>query len=350
MNDRFFSLLKAKQGELAPVCVIAELSANHNGSLNRAKNLIRAALEAGADAVKLQTYTPDTMTIPCNNDYFKIHGGLWDGYTLYDLYEEAQTPLEWHWTLKKCADDLGIPLFSTPFDETSVDFLEQLNVPAYKIASFELVDHQLLRKVASTGKPVIMSTGMATLAEIDEAMFVLRENGAKNIILLLCTSNYPASPRDANLLKLPHLAKTFNCIAGLSDHTMTSAVAVAAVALGAKVVEKHFILSRGDGGPDCAFSMEKEEFKAMVGDIRIAEEALGKVDYSHVFMDTKSRLSRRSLFVVKDIAAGHRFTEHHVRSIRPGHGLMPREIHHVLGRKARKNIALGTPLSWDMIE
>ncbi|MDY6986713.1 MAG: pseudaminic acid synthase [Thermodesulfobacteriota bacterium] len=350
MNDRFFSLLKAKQGEPAPVCVIAELSANHNGSLNRAKDLIRAALEAGADAVKLQTYTPDTMTIPCNNDYFKIHGGLWDGYTLYDLYQEAQTPREWHWTLKKCADDLGIPLFSTPFDETSVDFLEQLNVPAYKIASFELVDHQLLRKVASTGKPVIMSTGMATLAEIDEAMSVLRTNGADNVILLLCTSDYPASPRDANLRRLPHLAKTFTCLAGVSDHTMTSAVPVAAVALGAKVIEKHFTLSRADGGPDSGFSMEKGEFETMVHDIRIAEEALGKVDYCSLFLDRTTRRSRRSLFVVQDIAAGDHFTRDNVRSIRPGHGLMPREIDHVLGRKARNNIALGTPLSWDMIE
>lgn len=329
--------------------MIAELSANHNGSIDRAEQIIRAAADAGADAVKLQTYTADTLTIPCDNEPFCITGGLWDGRTLHDLYQEAHTPWEWTPRLIALAKDLGMDCFSTPFDATAVDFLEKYDVSRYKIASFEVVDIPLLKKIAATGKPVIMSTGMATLGEIDEAVRTLRENGAGELTLLKCTSAYPAPPEEANLRTIPHLAQAFGCKAGLSDHTMGSAVAIAAVALGATVIEKHFTLARADGGPDGSFSMEPHEFKQMVQDIRTVEKALGSVCYDLTEKQKESKIFRRSLFVVEDIAAGEPFTEQNVRSIRPGYGLHSRYLDIILGGRATQDLAKGTPLSWSSV-
>lgn len=329
--------------------IIAEVSANHNGSIERAEAIIRTAADVGADAVKLQTYTADTMTIPCDNEYFRIRGTLWEGKTLYDLYQEAYTPWEWQPRLKALANDLGMDCFSTPFDATAVDFLEKLNVPCHKVASFEVVDIPLLKKIASTGKPVIMSTGMASLAEIDEAVTTLRENGTTELALLKCTSAYPAPPEEVNLRTIPHLAQAFNCVTGLSDHTLGSAVAVGAVAVGARIVEKHFTLARADGGPDSAFSMEPHEFKQMVQDIRTLEKALGTVCYDLTPKQKESKIFRRSLFVVKDMKAGEVFTEENVRSIRPGYGVAPKFLCDFLGRKATVSIPKGTPLSWKYI-
>lgn len=325
--------------------IIAEVSANHNGSIDRAEAIIRLAAESGADAVKLQTYTADTMTMQCDNEYFKIKGTLWEGRTLYDLYQEAYTPWEWTPRLMALAKDLGVECFSTPFDATAVDFLEQCGVTRHKVASFELVDIPLLKKIASTGKPVIMSTGMGSLAEIDEAVTTLREHGTSDLTLLKCTSAYPAPSEEANLLTIPHLAQAFDCQAGLSDHTLGSSVAVAAVAVGACAIEKHFTLARADGGPDSAFSMEPNEFRQMVLDIRTAEKALGHVCYDVTAKQQLSKVFRRSLFVVKDIAAGEPFTPENVRCIRPAHGLHPRYYELVLGKVARHAIKSGTPLS-----
>ena len=329
--------------------IIAEISANHNGSIERAEAIVRAAADAGADAVKLQTYTADTLTIPCDNKYFRIKGTLWEGKTLYDLYQEAYTPWEWQPRLKALANDLGMDCFSTPFDATAVDFLEKMDVPCHKVASFEVVDIPLLKKIASTGKPVIMSTGMASLAEIDEAVTTLRANGTRELALLKCTSAYPAPPEEANLRTIPHLAQAFNCVAGLSDHTLGSAVAVGAVAVGARIIEKHFTLARADGGPDSAFSMEPDEFRQMVQDIRTVEKALGSVCYNLTPKQKESKVFRRSLFVVKDMETGETFTEENVRSIRPGYGLAPKFLPFVLGRSARCPIVSGTPLVWDFI-
>ena len=327
---------------------MAEVSANHNQNNERAEDIIRAAADAGADAVKLQTYTADTLTIPCDNEYFRIKGTLWEGRTLYDLYKEAYTPWEWHPRLMQLANNLGMVCFSTPFDATAVDFLESLNVPCYKVASFEVVDIPLLKKVASTGKPVIMSTGMASLSEIDEAVRTLRANGTKDLVLLKCTSAYPAASEEINLRTLPHLADAFDCPVGLSDHTMGSAVSVAAVALGATIIEKHFTLSRADGGHDAAFSIEPEEFRQMVQDVRTAKTALGEVNYNMTEKEKESIAFRRSLFVVKDMKAGELFSEKNVRSIRPGCGLHPRYHEIILTRKASRDIVAGTPIVWDM--
>ena len=325
--------------------IIAELSANHNQDIERAEQSIRAVADTGADAVKLQTYTADTMTIPCDAEYFRIKGTLWEGRTLHDLYLEAYTPWEWHPRLMGLANELGLACFSTPFDATAVDFLESLDVPCHKVASFEVVDIPLLRKIASTTKPVIMSTGMATLEEIAEGVRTLREHGTTELALLKCTSSYPAPAKEANLRTIAHMAEAFNCPVGLSDHTLGSAVAVTAVALGARIVEKHFTLCRADGGPDSAFSMEPAEFKQMVLDIRTAEAALGRVNYSLTDKERQSIVFRRSLFVVKDVKAGEVFTSENVRSIRPGHGLHPRFLETVLGRCARYDIKRGTPLT-----
>jgi pseudaminic acid synthase len=332
-----------------PVYIIAELSANHNQDFTQAKQLVRAAKEAGADAVKLQTYTPDTITIDCDNDYFRIKGTLWEGKTLYELYQEAYTPWEWQPKLKKVADDLGMDLFSSPFDQTAVDFLEEIGVPAYKVASFELVDMPLIQYIAKTGKPVIMSTGMATLAEIEDAVAVAKDSGCKEIALLKCTSTYPAKPEEMNLRTIPHMATAFNLPVGVSDHTLGIAIPVVAVTLGACIVEKHFTLSRNVHGPDSAFSLEPHEFKKMVDTIRTAEEALGKVCYEVTEHEVSSRIFRRSLFVVKDIRAGELFTTENIRSIRPGNGLHTRYLAQILGRKANQNIKRGTPLSWEWI-
>ena len=336
-------------GSGRPVYVIAEMSANHNRNFNKAVKIIKAAKEAGADAIKLQTYTPDTITIDCNEECFQIKGTLWDGQTLYDLYKEAYTPWEWQPKLKKIANDLGMDLFSTPFDHTAVDFLAKMGVPVYKVASFELVDIPLLRRIAQTGKPIIMSTGMATLSEIDEAVSAIREAGGSQLALLKCTSAYPAPPDEMNLRTISHLAEAFGVPTGLSDHTLGIAVPVAAVALGACIIEKHFTLSRQDPGPDSAFSLEPHEFKEMVDAIRMAEKAIGEVNYEITEKEQASRVFRRSLFVVKDIKKGEKFTEENVRSIRPSHGLHTRYFEQVIGHKAKRSVQKGTPVSWDLV-
>ncbi len=338
-----------KIGADQPVYIIAEMSANHNQDFGQAVKILEAAKAAGADAVKLQTYTPDTLTIDCDNDCFRIKGTLWDGKNLYQLYGEAYTPWEWQPKLKTVADQLGIDLFSTPFDATAVDFLEAMAVPAYKVASFEIVDVPLLRKIGATHKPVIVSTGMASLSDIEEAVKTLKEAGASEIALLKCTSAYPASPGDMNLRSIPHLAEAFGVPAGLSDHTLGIAVPVAAVALGACIIEKHLTLSRTEKGPDSAFSLEPAEFKAMVTAVREAREALGRVCYALSTKEQASRVFRRSLFVVQDLKAGASFDETNVRSIRPGHGMHPRYLERIIGRKAVREIAKGTPLAWEMV-
>ena len=333
-----------------PTYIVAEISANHRQQFDEAVKLVEAAKEAGADAVKLQTYTPDTLTIQSNRPEFQIGGGtLWDGKTLYDLYAEAYMPWEWQPKLKQVAAELEIDLFSSPFDKTAVDFLEEMGVPAYKIASFEIVDIPLIEYIASKGKPVIISTGMATLAEIDEAVQTARGAGASQIALLKCTSAYPALPEEMNLRTIPHLAEAFGVPVGLSDHTSGIAVPVAAVALGACIVEKHFTLSRSIPSPDSAFSLEPQEFRAMVAAIRTAEKGLGEVRYEISQQEARSRVFRRSLFVVKDIKAGEVFTEENLRSIRPGYGLHPRHLKDILGRRAARDIQRGTPLGWELV-
>ena len=335
----------------SPTFIIAELSANHKQDLELAKDTIYSIKESGADAVKLQTYTPDTITIDCNNEYFQIkQGTLWDGKTFYQLYQEAYTPWEWHYELKELAEKLGLVFFSTPFDKTAVDFLEELNVPAYKIASFEITDIPLIEYAASKGKPLIISTGIATLCDIQEAVEACKRVGNDQIILLKCVSAYPASLEDVNLKTIPNMAQTFNCIVGLSDHTLGISVPIAAVALGAKVIEKHFILSRDIDSPDKEFSLTPDEFKEMVKAIREVEKALGKVSYELTEKMKKSREFARSLFVIKDIKAGEIFTEENVRSIRPGYGLHPKFLKEVMGRKAKKDINKGTPLTWNLID
>jgi N-acetylneuraminate synthase len=339
-----------KIGPGHPTYIIAELSANHRQHFDEAVKLIHAAKESDADAVKLQTYTADTLTIDCDSELFR-HGtnSIWAGRTLYDLYQEAFTPWDWQPKLKQIADDLGIDLFSTPFDPTAVDFLETMGVPAHKIASFEIVDLPLIQRIATTGKPMIMSTGMATLSEIDQAVTTAKNAGATQIALLKCTSAYPASPESMNLRSIPHLAKTFSLPCGLSDHTLGIAVPVAAVALGACIVEKHFTLSRSNNSADSAFSLEPHEFKAMATEIRTAEKALGQVCFQPTPQEQESRRFRRSLFVVNDIQAGELFTADNVRSIRPGHGLPPQYLPTIIGKRAGTYLKKGTPLTWDVL-
>jgi pseudaminic acid synthase len=334
----------------APCYVIAELSANHNQNFDQAVRILRAAKEAGADAIKLQTYTADTITLRSDKECFQITGGtLWDGRILHDLYREAFTPWEWQPKLKEMADELRMHLFSSAFDDSAVDFLEQMNVPAHKVASCELVDIGLIQKMARTGKPLIMSTGMASEDEISEAVAAARGAGATQIALLKCTSAYPAAPEEANLLTIPELARRFGCPVGLSDHTMGIAVPVAAVALGACIIEKHLCLRRADGGPDAAFSLEPQEFKAMVEAVRTAEKALGSVQFASGPREASSRKFRRSLFVVEDIRKGELFTKQNVRSIRPADGLHPRHFSEVLGKRAACDVERGTPLSWALV-
>ena len=330
--------------------LIAEMSANHNQDFDQAVRIIQAAKEAGADAVKIQTYTPDTLTIKSDRKYFQVSGGtLWDGRTLYDLYEEAYTPWEWQPRLQAVARDLGLDFFSTAFDASAVDFLEEMGVPVHKIASFEIVDLPLIEKMARTGKPLIISTGMASLAEIDEAVSTARKAGASQVALLKCTSAYPAPPEEMHLRTIPHLAQAFQAPVGLSDHTLGIAVPIAAVALGACIIEKHFTLSRDLAGPDSAFSLEPLEFKAMVASVRTAEKALGQVHYGANTHEEMSLVFRRSLFVVKDMKAGEVLTSENIRSIRPGFGLHSRHLQSILGRKAAQDVAAGTPLSWDLL-
>ncbi len=312
--------------------------------------MIRAAGRAGADAVKLQTYTPETITIDCDNDHFRIgEGTVWAGKTLFELYGEAFTPWEWQPKLKDVANEEGMDLFSTPFDHSAVDFLEEMGVPCYKIASFEIVDIPLIRKVAATGKPMIMSTGMATIEEIDEAVTAARQSGCDQICLLKCTSAYPATPEMMNLRAIPDLAERFDVVAGLSDHTLNLEVSLTAVALGACMIEKHFTLDRSAGGPDSAFSLEPDEFRDMVGSVRLVEQALGSVTYGAGQDEDASMIFRRSLFVVEDVEEGELFTEGNVRSIRPGIGLHPRHLEEVIGRPAAMTVSRGTPLSWNHV-
>lgn len=340
---------KQRIGPGEPVYVVAELSANHGQNFEQAVRVIEAAKAAGADAVKLQTYTPDTITIACDREEFQISGGTpWDGRTLHELYGQAYTPWEWQPKLKKVAEGLGMDLFSSPFDTTAVEFLAGINVPAYKVASFELVDIPLIEKMAKTGKPLIMSTGMASLEEIQEAVDAAAGAGASEIALLKCTSAYPAKAEDMNLRTIPDLVARFGLPAGLSDHSMEVAVPAAAVALGACIVEKHITLSRSLKGPDSEFSLEPAEFAAMVKAVRTAERALGRVEFS-VNGQQSSRAFRRSLFVVRDIRAGDVFTADNIRSIRPGQGMHTRHLPAILGKRAAKDISRGTPLAQDMI-
>jgi len=332
--------------------VIAEMSGNHNQSIERAKEIIKAAADTGAHAIKLQTYTPDTLTINIKKGLFYINDekSLWHGQTLYDLYKVAYTPWEWHAELFEYALSKNIIAFSSPFDETAVDFLENLNVPAYKIASFENNHLPLLRKVAETGKPVVVSTGLSTVAGIYEAVTTLREAGCKDLILLKCTSSYPSSPANSNLLTIPHMRELFGCHVGLSDHTMGIGVPLAAVALGAVVVEKHFTLRRADGGVDSIFSLEPEELKALVVESERGFQGLGRVSYDILESEKSSLRFKRSVYIVEDVKEGETFTEKNVRIIRPGDGLHPRYLPDILQRNASRAIEKGTPSSWDIIK
>ena len=333
-----------------PAFIIAELSANHNHNFDIAVETIKAAKKIGADAIKLQTYTADTITMNCDSKHFQINEGLWAGKTLYELYQEAYTPWEWQPKLKKIAEEVGLVCFSSAFDKTAVDFLEKMDVPAYKVASLEITDIPLIQYIASKGKPVIMSTGIARMKDIQEAVNACREMGNNNIILLKCTSVYPAPIEEANLRTIPDLAVRFDIIPGLSDHTMGITVPVTSIALGAKVIEKHFILDKSVGGPDAAFSLDRAEFKAMVDAVRSAEKSLGKINYEISERVKKVQVFSRSLFVVKDMKKGYAITRENVRSIRPGYGLAPKYLDDVIGKKAKMNLRKGTPLSWDLIE
>jgi N-acetylneuraminate synthase len=332
-----------------PPYVIAEMSGNHNGDISRAFALIEAAKAAGADAVKLQTYTADTITIDHDGPGFRIEGGLWNGRTLHELYEKAHTPWEWHPRLFAKARELGIALFSSPFDPTAVELLEKLEAPAYKIASFEIVDLPLIRRVAQAGRPIVISTGMANLDEIGEAIEAARGAGCREIAVLHCTSGYPTPPEDSNLRTIGDLAAAFDVVTGLSDHTRNIAVPVAAVALGASLIEVHLTLRRADGGEDAEFSLEPEELAAMITGCRTAWTALGKVNYALEASEKGNKTFRRSLYAVKDIPAGAQLTAENVRSIRPGYGLPPKHLPEILGRRAGRAIARGTPLAWSLI-
>ncbi|KAE9645761.1 pseudaminic acid synthase [Pseudomonas sp. PB106] len=339
-------------GADAPPFIIAEMSGNHNQSLDVALQIVEAAAKAGAHALKLQTYTAETMTLDLAEGEFFIKdpGSLWAGSSLYELYEEAHTPWEWHAPIFARAKELGMLAFSTPFDDSAVDFLESLNVPAYKIASFENTDLPLIRRVAATGKPLIISTGMASIAELDETVRAAREAGCKDLVLLKCTSTYPATPLNSNVRTIPHLRELFGCEVGLSDHSMGVGVSVAAVALGATVVEKHFTLDRSAGGVDASFSLEPAEMASLVLETERAWQALGKVQYGATEAELKSVVYRRSLYVTADMAAGEAFSRDNLRAIRPGLGLPPKHTDAVLGRRARTPIKRGTPLDWSLVE
>ncbi len=345
-----FRIGKNEIGEGKPVFIIAELSANHGGDIEIALNSLKAMKDAGADAVKLQTYTADTLTIDSNKDDFKIHHGtIWDGITLYKLYQEAYTPWEWQPKIKKAADDLGLECFSSPFDKSAVDFLEKMNVPAYKIASFEITDIPLIEYAASKGKPIIISTGIAEMSDIEEALKVCRISGNNDIALLKCTSSYPAPMEEINLKTIPDMKNRFNVEIGLSDHTLGYTISAAAVALGAVIIEKHFILDKSIGGPDASFSLTPDEFKLMVNSVRDTEKALGSVRYELSEKTKSSRAFSRSLYVVKDIKEGEVFTEENIKSIRPGFGMHPRHLKEILGKRAKCNIEKGTRLNWELV-
>ncbi|MBX3006541.1 MAG: pseudaminic acid synthase [Melioribacteraceae bacterium] len=345
-----FTIKNFEIGKTKKVFIIAELSANHNQNFDVAINSLRAIKDCGADAVKIQTYTPDTITLKSDKEFFKIEQGtIWDGKTLYDLYKEAYTPWEWHPKLKKVADDLGLIFFSSPFDYSAVDFLEKLDVPAYKIASFEIVDIPLIEYAASKGKPIIISTGIATYEEIDNALLACKKMSNQQIALLKCTSSYPAPIDEANLKAISFLERKFKVPVGLSDHTLGITVPIAATALGAKIIEKHFIIDRSIGGPDSSFSLEPSQFKQMVDSVREAENAIGKASLKLSEKVVASRKFARSLFVVSDIKAGELFTIKNIRSIRPADGISPKYLNEILGKKAASDIEKGTPLNWDLI-
>lgn len=349
-TDISFDIAGRPVGPDHPPLVIAEVSANHLGKIDRALETIEAAAKCGADAIKIQTYTADTITIDHDGPGFVIEGGLWDGRSLYELYQEAQTPFEWHADLFAKARDLGVPLFSTPFDHSAVDLLESLDAPAYKVASFEITDLPLIARIAQTGKPMIMSTGMANLAEIHDAVRTARENGVPGLSVLHCLSSYPAPIDQSDLRTVPHLGEAFRAVPGLSDHTPGTACAVAAVALGARVIEKHFTLSRDDGGPDSAFSLEPDEMTRLVEDCHNAFHALGRVRYELAGCERGSVTFRRSLYVVKDIAEGEPLTPENTRSIRPGHGLAPKWWPDIINRRATRALKRGEPLAMDMVD
>lgn len=349
--NKCFKIGNKTVGEGAPTFIVAEISANHNQDYNRAVEIIHAAKEAGADAVKLQTYTADTITLDCDDECFQINEGtIWDGTTLYKLYQEAYTPWEWQPELKREAEKLGLECFSSPFDFTSVDFLEKMQVPAYKIASYEINDIPLIRKIARLHKPVIFATGIAYPEDIERALAVCKEEGNEDIILLKCVSSYPTPYEAVNLNVIPTLAKTYDCLTGISDHTMGTIVSAGAVPLGAKMVEKHLTLRRSDGGPDSAFSMEPSEFKQMTEEIRILEKALGSSEYVLTDAQKLEHEGSRSLFVVKDIQKGERLTCENIRSIRPGNGLHTMYYEEILGKKAKYFLKKGTPLAWELID
>tara|TARA_B100000963_G_scaffold126537_1_gene110430 strand:+ start:2809 stop:3855 length:1047 start_codon:yes stop_codon:yes gene_type:complete len=344
-----FEISGKKISEKDAPFIIAEISANHNGDIDIAKKTIIAAKKSGADAVKLQTYTPDTMTINCNSDEFLIKDGLWEGNNLYKLYEDAYTPFEWHEELFKIAKDENIICFSTPFDESAIELLESLNAPAYKVASFEVTDLTLLKNIALTKKPVIMSTGMADQDEIEEAVQTLKSNGTSSLAILHCVSGYPTSPKDANLKTIIDLKNKYNCVVGLSDHTLTNSTAISAVALGASIIEKHFIIDRSLGGPDSSFSITPDELKKLKDATREAQECIGKVNYE-LKGDEKSMVKfRRSLYAVKDIKSGEKFTKENIRRIRPGFGIQPKFYDEILGKTAKDDIQFGTALRWDLV-
>ena len=326
------------------------MSANHNMDFERAKRIVYEVANTGADAIKLQTYRPDTITIDCDKEWFKTQKALWEGMTLYELYSKAYTPWEWHKELKEYAESLGLEFFSSPFDLTSIDFLEKLNVPAYKVASFEINDIPFIRKIAKTGKPIIISTGIAYLEDIDLAMRVCKEESNNNVILLKCVSAYPTPFEQMNLNVIPNMKNTFDCLVGLSDHSLGSETAIASVALGAKVIEKHFTLNREDGGVDSAFSMEPSEFKNMVNQIRNVEKALGMASFELTEKQIASREGSRSLFIVKDMIEGETFTEENVKSIRPGIGMHTKYYNDILGKKCRCDLEKGTPMDWKFVE
>lgn len=330
-----------------PPYIIAELSANHNGKLETAFRIIEEAKKAGADALKLQTYTADTITLNCNSEDFQIHGGLWDGRTLYDLYQEAHMPWEWHKPLFEYARKLGIPIFSSPFDKTAIDLLEDLNAPAYKIASFEAVDLPLIRYAASTGKPMIISTGMADAEEIQEAIDAARAGGCKELAILHCVSGYPAPAEDYNLRTIPDMIQRFGLVTGLSDHTIDNTTAIASVAMGASIIEKHFTLNRNGGGPDDSFSLEPADMASLCASAKTAWMALGQVDYGRKSSEQGNAQFRRSLYFVSTLAAGAVVKAEDVRSVRPGLGLAPKHIDSVIGRSLRSEVSFGTPVTWE---
>ncbi|MCT2533602.1 pseudaminic acid synthase [SAR92 clade bacterium H231] len=339
-----------KIGSDQPPYVIAELSANHNGSIETAYKIIEEASLAGADAIKLQTYRPDTMTLDCESEDFQIHGGLWDGRTLYELYEEAHMPWEWHKPLFEHGRKLGITIFSTPFDNTAVDLLEDLNTPAYKIASFEAVDLPLIKYVASTGKPIIISTGMADVEEISEAIEAAREGGCKELAILHCVSGYPAPASDYNLRTISNMINRFGLVTGLSDHTLDNTTAVTSVAMGVSIIEKHFTLNRSGGGPDDSFSLEPLELKALCQGARVAWESLGKVDYGRKSSEQANLQFRRSLYFVKNLKAGEIITADSVRSVRPGFGLPPKMFDHIVGKAVTHNVSANSPVDGSKIK